>query len=145
MDITIRETLKGLELALEARNGKIAEVEAKDDTVLIEEKKAELQKEFDEKLKAFVDGINEEKEKALGKLQRDVETINELIGEYNEKLAGILAQATEEVTEEVAGDGVGADCGEVVEEQNNGEVVEQQETLIVENTNKTPLASFLHP
>lgn len=111
MENTIRETLKGLELALEARNGKIAEVETKDDTALIEDKKAELQKEFDEKLKAFVDGINEEKEKVLGKLHRDVETINELIGEYNGKLAEIIAENAQEVVEETTE----TDGGEVAE------------------------------
>lgn len=123
MENTIRETLKGLELALEARNGKIAEVETKDDTALIEDKKAELQKEFDEKLKAFVDGINEEKEKVLGKLHRDVETINELIGEYNGKLAEIIAENAQEVVEETT-------------ETDGGEVAE---TLVLEKEEIAPV------
>ena len=123
MENTIRETLKGLELALGARNDKIAEINGKDDTALIEDKKAELQKEFDEKLKAFVDGINEEKEKALAKLNRDVETINELIGEYNDKLVEIEAHK-EEVVETTETDG-----GEEVELKQDEIAVDETEKV----------------
>ena len=99
MENTIRETLKGLELALDERTQKADELSAKDSTVLVEEKRAELEKELEEKLNAFIAEIDAEKESTLAKLNRDIETIKELKAEYEAKLAEIEAEKAEEVVE----------------------------------------------
>lgn len=120
MENMIRETLKGLEIALEERVKKGQELKEKDDTVLVEEKRAELQKEMDEKLNAFILEIETEKEKAIAKIERDVETINELVEEYNAKLAEIEAEkvAVDEIekTETVSEDGQVEETKETIPE-----------------------------
>ena len=107
MENTIRETLKGLEIALGARKDKVVAIENKDDSELIEAKKAELQKEMDDKLNAFIADIDKEKENALAKLNRDIETIDELIGEYTAELEKIEAEkvADEETKDETIEEG----------------------------------------
>ena len=132
MKNTIVETLKGLEIALEERSKKVEELNAKDDTTLVEEKRAELQKEMDEKLNAFIAEIETEKENAVAKLNRDIDTINELKGEYEAKLAEIEKEEAEaevaEVVEETDGEEVAVDETEEVKD-------ETPETLpVFENT-----------
>lgn len=120
MENMIRETLKGLEIALEERVKKGQELKEKDDTVLVEEKRAELQKEMDDKLNAFISEIETEKGNAIAKIERDVETINELVEEYNAKLAEIEAEkvAVDEIekTETVSEDGQVEETQETIPE-----------------------------
>ena len=127
MENTIRETLKGLEIALGARKDKVVDIENKDNSELIEAKKAELQKEMDDKLNAFIADIDKEKETALAKLNRDIETIDELIGEYTAELEKIE-------TEKAEAEKVEAECSEdkVVEETTEAtetEGTEEQATI----------------
>ena len=117
----IAETLKGLELALAERVQKAEEIGAKDNAELVEEKRAELQKEMDEKLNAFVAEIETEKENSLAKINRDIETINELKDEYAGKLAEIEA---EEAKAEVEAEEV-VEEPEAVEDTVAEEVVEE--------------------
>ena len=114
----ILDMLKGLGEAKEAREAKLADLANCDDTAIIEEKKAELQKELDEKLAEFVAGINDEREKAIAKLNRDVETIDELIAENNGKLAEIEEAEKEAETEGM----VDGECAECVQESIEGVV-----------------------
>ena len=102
MKNTILETLKGLELALDWRAKKVEELNTKDETTFVEEKRAELQKEMDEKLNAFIEEIKTEKENAIAKLNKDIEIINELKGEYEAQLAGIEAEEQKVEEAEVA-------------------------------------------
>lgn len=129
MENTIRETLKGLGLALDARKEKVTAIETKDDTEIIEAKRAELQKEMDEKLNAFIADIDNEKKTALDKLNRDIDTINELIGEYEDQLK-TLEETKEEVAEDIDGETETAG-GEEVEQESvvEGKEVEQQTTI----------------
>lgn len=105
MKETILEMLKGLGEAKEAREKKLADLANCDDTAIIEEKKAELQKEMDEKLAEFVNGINGEREKSKAKLNRDLETIDELIAENNDKLAEIVEAEKVEAENVESGEG----------------------------------------
>ena len=133
MENTIRETLKGLEIALEERTQKATELSEKDNAVLVEEKRAELQKDMDEKLNAFIAEIESEKENAIAKINRDIETINELKAEYEAKLAEIEA---EKVEEEAVAEEVVEEENEVTEEsvaEEEAPVSEPQQTLLFEN------------
>lgn len=132
MKNTIVETLKGLELALEERAKKVEELNAKDDTTLVEEKRAELQKEMDEKLNAFIAEIETEKETVVAKLNRDIDTINELKGEYEAKLAEIEKEEAE------------AEVAEVVEETDGEEVVAEETEEVKDETPET-LPLFENP
>lgn len=135
MKNTIVETLKGLELALEERAKKVEELNAKDDTTLVEDKRAELQKEMDEKLNAFVAEIESEKEGAIAKLNRDIETINELKGEYEAKLAEIEKEEADAVVEDVENE-----KEEVVDDD---AVAEEAETVAEETPDVLPV--FANP
>ena len=135
MKNTIVETLKGLELALEERAKKVEELNAKDDTTLVEEKRAELQKEMDEKLNAFVAEIESEKEGAIAKLNRDIDTINELKGEYEAKLAEIEKEEADAVVEDVENE-----KEEVVDDD---AVAEEAETVAEETPDVLPV--FANP
>lgn len=86
MENTIRETLKGLEIALEERKQKEQEIKAKDNESLVEEKRIELQKEMDEKLNAYKDQIEEEKKSEVEKVSDEIAFIEKLIAEFEEKL-----------------------------------------------------------
>ena len=96
MENTIRETLKGLEIALEERKQKEQEIKAKDNESLVEEKRIELQKEMDEKLNAYKDQIEEEKKSEVEKVSEEIAFIEKLIAEFEEK----LPLEKEEVVEE---------------------------------------------
>lgn len=100
MENMIRETLKGLDIALDERVKKVEELGTKDDSVLVEEKKQELQKELEEKLSAFVEKIEQEKQTAIDKLNRDIETIKELKEEYEGKLLELEETKVEETVDE---------------------------------------------
>ena len=115
MKETILEMLKGLGEAKEAREKKLADLANCDDTAIIEEKKAELQKEMDEKLAEFVNGINDEREKSKAKLNRDLETIDELISENNDKLVEI-EEAEKAEAENETEETVDSECVESVQE-----------------------------
>lgn len=135
MKNTIVETLKGLELALAERVQKAEELGAKDNSVLVEEKRAELQKEMDEKLDAFIAEIESEKENALAKINRDIETINELKDEYAGKLAEIEKEEAEAVVEEAE--------NEKEEVVDGDAVVEETETVAEETPDVLPV--FANP
>lgn len=100
METTIRETLKGLEIALEERKKKEQEIGEKDDSALIEEKRAELQKEMEDKLDAFTKEIEVAKDIEKSKLADEIETIEKLIGEFSAKLSEIEQPQDEQDKEE---------------------------------------------
>lgn len=126
MENMIRETLKGLDIALDERVKKVEELGTKDDSVLVEEKKQELQKELEEKLSAFVEKIEQEKQSAIDKLNRDIETIKELKEEYEGKLLELEETKVEETVDETV-DGTEEVSGESKDEGeipvSNNEVV----------------------
>ena len=128
MKNTIVETLKGLELALDWRAKKVEELNTKDETTFVEEKRAELQKEMDEKLNAFIEEIRTEKENVIAKLNKDIEIINELKGEYEAQLAGIEAEEQKVAEEEVS---------EVVEETDGEEVAVDETEEVKDETPET--------
>lgn len=98
----ILEVLNGLNHKKLERENKLAALANADDSEVIEAKKAELQKEMDEKLSAFVDNIVAERDKETAKITRDLETINELIGEYNNDLIEAEKAEAEQSEESVS-------------------------------------------
>lgn len=82
----IDEVLNVLNKAKEKRQNRLNDLANCDDTAVLEEKRKELEKELEEKLKQFKDNISAEREKEFDKLNRDIETIDEIIGEYEDEL-----------------------------------------------------------
>lgn len=82
----IQETIIALESAKEKREHSLEEIKNKSFAELIEEKKSELQKEMEEKLVAYESILEDDRAKAINKLELDIATIEELICEFNEKI-----------------------------------------------------------
>lgn len=82
----IQETIIALESAKEKRKHSLEEIKNKSFAELIEEKKSDLQKEMEEKLVAYESILEDDRAKAINKLELDIATIEELICEFNEKI-----------------------------------------------------------
>lgn len=82
----IQETIIALESAKEKRKHSLEEIKNKSFAEMIEEKKSELQKEMEEKLVAYESILEDDRAKAINKLELDIATIEELICEFNEKI-----------------------------------------------------------
>lgn len=86
MKDTIIQTIQGLQIAKEEREAKQELLLAQDNTELINEYKAKLEEEMKAQMEAFLNGLEQENGKALAKIANDIETINELLADFNAKL-----------------------------------------------------------
>ena len=96
MENTLRETLKGLNMALEQRTNKVNEIQNSNDDELVAQKRAELQDELEKQVANYALELNSNRMKAIDKLNRDIETIEELIIEYSDKLTDCKITVCEE-------------------------------------------------
>lgn len=119
MKNTIIETINGLLLAKSARENKLADIKGKDNTEMVVEFKNKLEEELKAKVEQFIAGIEGEREAQINKTSSDIDTIKELLAEFETQLADIEATEVELPAESMESENdineTENDCGEATE------------------------------